>query len=186
MTMPSDTADKLLKAGTIGILPTDTIYGLVARATDKAAVNRLYTAKTRSHKPGTIIAANLGQLESLGLKHRYLKAVEQFWPGAVSVVIPVSNPELEYLHQGKLSLAVRIPKDMRLQAILEKTGPLLTTSANTSGQPVAETIKQARDYFGNAVDFYEDGGNLSGRQASTLIQVIDDAIVVLRQGSVAI
>src|SRR6266567_4280535 len=98
--------NKLQKPGAVGVIPTDTVYGLVARAADQAAAARLYEIKKREAKPGTLMAANSGQLEELGLKHRYLKAVEQFWPGAVSVVIPVGDPALKYLHQGKMSLAV--------------------------------------------------------------------------------
>jgi len=184
--MRADLATKLQEPGAVGIIPTDTIYGLVARAVDEAAVKRLYGLKKRSRKPGTVIAANRQQLELLGLKHRYLKAVEQFWPGAVSVIIPVSDPKLAHLHQGKLGLAVRIPALPELQALLAQTGPLLTSSANPATKPAAINIRQAKDYFGNQVDFYEDGGDLKGCQASTLIQIVDDAIVVLRQGAVRI
>jgi L-threonylcarbamoyladenylate synthase len=177
---------ELLKPGAVGVIPTDTVYGLAARAADQATVARLYKAKGRNKKPGTLIAANIEQLEGLGLKHRYLKAVEQFWPGPVSVVIPVSNPELAYLHQGKMSLAVRIPADAKLRKLLAETGPLLTTSANPPDQPVAATIKQAKAYFDDQVDFYEDGGDLSDRQPSTVIRIVDDAIEVLRPGAVKI
>ena len=179
-------AESLTQPAAVGIIPTDTVYGLVARAADQAAVNRLYAVKSREDKPGTLIAADIQQLETLGLKHRYLKAVEQFWPGAVSVVIPVSDPQLEYLHQGKMSLAVRIPDDPKLQELLAKTGPLLTSSANPPGQPVAANIEQAKAYFGTKVDFYEDGGDLSGREPSTVIRIVDDAIEVLRPGAVKI
>ena len=179
-------AEHLLKPGAIAVIPTDTVYGLAARATDRNAVDRLYKLKGRTDKPGTLIAADLQQLEDLGLKHRYLKAVEQFWPGAVSVVIPVSNPELSYLHQSKMSLAVRLPDDAKLQKLLRQTGPLLTSSANHPGQPIAGTIEQARRYFGNEVDFYEDGGDLSSREPSTIIRIVDDAIEVLRPGAVKI
>jgi L-threonylcarbamoyladenylate synthase len=175
---------ELLRAGSAGVIATDTVYGLVARAADQAAVGRLYDLKKREKKPGTLIAANIDQLEELGLKHRYLKAVEQFWPGAVSVVIPAADPRLAYLHQGKMSLAVRIPDDKKLRALLEQTGPLLTSSANQPGEPPAVNIGQARACFSDKVDFYEDGGDLSGRQPSTVIRIIDDAIEVLRQGSV--
>jgi L-threonylcarbamoyladenylate synthase len=184
--MSSDIGAILQRSGAVGVIPTDTVYGLVARAADKAAVDRLYDIKKRSNKPGTIIAANREQLEALGLKHRYLKAVEQFWPGAVSIIIPVSDPNLNYLHQDKLSLAVRIPKQPELHALLSRTGPLLTSSANPAGEPTAVNIEQARSYFGDQVDFYEDGGDLSGRQASTLIRIVDDAIEVLRQGAVKV
>lgn len=179
-------SEQILKPSSIGVIATDTVYGVVAKASDQTAIERLYALKKRDDKPGTLIAANTEQLEELGLKHRYLKAVEQFWPGAVSVIIPSSDPKLAYLHRGKMSLAVRIPDDKKLQKLLEETGPLLTSSANHSGKPTANTIKQAHDYFGDQVDFYEDGGDLSNREASTIIRIIDDAVEVIRQGSVKI
>ncbi len=182
----SDSATRLLDEGAIGVIPTDTVYGVVGRASDPAAVARLYELKKRDAKPGTLIAADIGQLEALGLRHRYLKAVEQFWPGAVSVIIPASEPGLEYLHKGKLSLAVRIPADKRLQTLLERTGPLVTSSANQPGQPPATTIAEAKGYFGGSVDFYEDGGDLSGRKPSTIVRILDDAIEVVRPGAVKI
>ena len=184
--MLNATNDKLLKPGAIGVIPTDTVYGLVARAEDKKAVARLYDLKKRENKPGTLIAASLEQLEAIGLKHRYIKAVEGFWPGAVSVVIPASDPALKYLHQGKMSLAVRIPKDKKLQKLLMQTGALLTSSANPPSQSTAITIDQAKKYFGDKVDFYVDGGDLSNHQPSTVIRVIDDAVEVLRPGAVKI
>lgn len=184
--MYDETTEALLRPGAIGVIPTDTVYGVAARASDKAAVSRLYELKKRDDKPGTLIAADIGQLEELGLKHRYLKAVEQFWPGAVSVVIPASDPTLKYLHRGRASLAVRVPADKTLRAMLKKTGPLVTSSANQPGEPPANTIKEAKAYFGAGVDFYTDGGDLSGHQPSTIIRILDDAIEVLRSGAVKI
>lgn len=179
-------AEQLLKPGSAGIIPTDTVYGLAARASDSEAARRLYELKNRESKPGTLIAADIKQLEELGLKHRYLKAVEQFWPGAVSVVIPCANPELAYLHQGKMSLAVRIPDDKKLLELLRQTGPLLTSSANPPGKNPAATVAEAKAYFGDKIDFYEDGGDLSVREPSTVIRIVDDAVEVLRQGAVKI
>jgi L-threonylcarbamoyladenylate synthase len=180
-------AIQLMQPGAVGVIPTDTVYGLVARANDQAAVKRLYGLKGRTTaKPGTIIAANLKQLEDLGLKHRYLKAVEEFWPGAISVVIPISNPSLAYLYLDKMSLAVRLPKPNQLRELIEQTGPLLTTSANDPGKPTANTLDQAEQYFGKQVNFYIDGGDLSGNQPSTIVRILDDAIEVLRQGAVKI
>jgi L-threonylcarbamoyladenylate synthase len=177
---------KALKTpGTIGVIPTDTVYGVVARAEDTEAVGRLYKLKKREDKPGTLIAASIAQLELLGLKHRYLKAVEQYWPGAISVIIPTSDPKLVYLHKDKYSLAVRIPKERWLNDLMKQTGPLLTSSANPPGEPTAETIEQSKKYFNKDVDFYIDGGKLNG-PPSTLIRVLDDAVDVIRQGSVKI
>jgi tRNA threonylcarbamoyl adenosine modification protein (Sua5/YciO/YrdC/YwlC family) len=179
-----DTAKQLLKPGSIGVIATDTIYGVVACATDPEAVDRLYRVKSRENKPGTIIAASIDQLVELGLKRRYLTAVEQWWPGALSVIIPCADPSVAYLHQGKQSLAVRIPNKPDLLELLKQTGPLLTSSANHPGEPPANTIDEAKAYFGNEVDFYIDGGDLSGHAPSTVVRIVDDAIEVLRQGAV--
>ena len=174
---------RLLQSGAVGVLPTDTVYGLVCRAADTEAVARLYQLKHREHKPGTIIAASIEQLVDLGIKARYLKAVEQFWPGGVSVEIPHN---LEYLHQGTGRQAMRIPEGAMLQELLRAVGPLQTTSANSPGEPVANTINEAQAYFGDQVDFYVDGGNLADAKPSTIIRIVDDAIEVVRQGSVII
>lgn len=179
-------AQQLNTPGSIAVIPTDTLYGVVARAADQAAVARLYALKHRENKPGTIIAANIDQLVELGIKRRYLTAVEQFWPGAVSVIIPCADPNLKYLHVGKMTLAMRIPKDNELQKLLEQTGPLLTSSANQPGELPAANIAAAKDYFGSRVDCYIDGGDLSDRQPSTIIQVVDDAVEVIRAGAVQI
>lgn len=178
-------AQELIKPGVVGVLPTDTVYGLVARAADQQAVERLYKLKSRENKPGTLIAASIDQLVTLGIKRRYLTAVAQYWPGAVSVVIPC-DASLSYLHQGKLSLAVRIPDNADLLELLETTGPLITSSANDPGEPTAVSVDEAKRYFHDTVDFYEDGGDLSGRPPSTVIRIVDDAVEVLRQGAVAI
>lgn len=175
---------QLLSEGTVGVLPTDTVYGLVCRAADEAAVGRLYGLKKRENKPGTLVAASLEQLIELGIKARYLKAVEHFWPGAVSVVIP--SHDLGYIHLGSGGIAVRVIANANFLQLVKKTGPLLTTSANPPGQPPANTISEARNYFGDQVDFYMDGGDLSDREPSTLIRIVDDAVEVLREGAVKI
>lgn len=180
-----DEAIQILLQGGVGVLPTDTVYGLVARAADQAATDRLYNLKHREHKPGTIVAASIDQLAELGIKRRYLTAVEQWWPNSLSVIIPTGEA-LEYLHLGLDSLAVRIPKDIALQTVLTETGPLLTSSANQPGEPTANTISDAYRYFGDTVDFYVDGGDLSGHTPSTVVRIVDDAIEVLRPGAVKI
>lgn len=176
---------KTIQAGKIGTLPTDTVYGLVAQAGNREAVSRLYAIKYRQKKPGTIIAANVTQLVELGIPRRYLTAVEQFWPGPISIIVPVERG-LEYLHLGKLSLACRLPNNVLLTRLIEKTGPLLTTSANHPGEITARTAQEAKSYFADKVDFCVDGGDLSGRQPSTVIRIIDDEIEVLREGAVKI
>jgi len=173
----------LLQDGKIGVIPTDTVYGLVARASDQTAAERLYSLKNRQNKPGTVIAANIDQLVELGIKARYLKAVEQYWPNPISIEIPHS---ISYLNQNTRRQAFRIPKDEALQQLLLQTGPLLTSSANHPGEPEATSIAMAQKYFEDSIDFYVDGGDLSKRKPSTIIRVVDDIVEVLRQGAVTI
>lgn len=175
---------EIITSGGIGVIPTDTVYGLVASAKFPKAVARLYEQKDRYGKPGTILAANIDQLVELGIKRRYLMAVKQFWPGAVSVIVPC--PELQYLHLGHNSLAVRIPADSLLVGLLEKTGPLQTSSANLTQQPTVDNLREAQMVFGSKINFYVDGGDLSNRQPSTIIRVDDDVVTVVRQGVVKI
>lgn len=177
---------QILKEGKVGVIPTDTVYGLVCLATNEQAVKRLYALKSRDKKPGTVIAASTEQLIALGVKARYVKAVEQFWPNPLSIIIPI-GAELGYLHLGKQSLACRVVKGPKeLLNTLSTTGPLMTTSANLPGLAEATTLAEAQKYFGDNVDFYVDGGDLSKRKSSTVIRVIDDAIEVLRPGAVKI
>jgi L-threonylcarbamoyladenylate synthase len=175
-------AEHLRAQGEIAVIPTDTVYGVVARAADPQAVARLYQLKHREGKPGTLVAASINQLVDLGIERDYLKMAEDLWPGALSIIIPC-NQNLFYLHQGTNSLAIRIPDDSRLIQLLQQTGPLLTSSANQPGEPPATTIAEARAYFGSQVKWYEDGGVVN-QEPSTVIKIVDNAIEVVRLGAV--
>lgn len=175
----------LLKNGAVGVIPTDTLYGLVCLASNRTAVQRLYAIKCREQKPGTVIAANIEQLVDLGIPKRYLTAVQQYWPHPISIVVPTA-PALAYLDLGKMSLAVRIPEAIEITTLLQRVGPLLTSSANMPSEPPATSMEEARSYFGEKVDFYVDGGDLSSREPSTIIRVLDDAVEVLREGTIKI
>jgi tRNA threonylcarbamoyl adenosine modification protein (Sua5/YciO/YrdC/YwlC family) len=175
---------ELLKAGAVGVLPTDTVYGLAAAANQSAAVARMYSLKNRTQDPGTVIAASVEQLVELGLKARYLKPVEHYWPASLSVIIP--SHDLEHIHLGKGGIAVRIPAHPELNKLLQVTGPLVTTSANHPGQPPAVDVQEAVNYFDDLVDFYVDGGDLTDHKPSTLIRIVDDAVEILRPGAVNI
>jgi L-threonylcarbamoyladenylate synthase len=177
---------KLLRSGAVGVLPSDTVYGLMAVAANEQAVQRVYRLKQRKDRPGTVVAAaNVAQLADLGLKERYLKAVQNYWPGAISVLIPHSEPSYLTDPDSK-AVAVRIPDYPEFKKLLEQTGALQTSSANLTGQPVANTVAEAQAVFGDQVDFYVDGGDLSGKPPSTVIRIVDDAIEVLREGAVKI
>lgn len=176
---------EVLCGGGVAVIPTDTVYGLAASAASQPAAARLYSLKKRQGKPGTVIASSIEQLADLGIKRRYLRAVEHLWPGAISVVVPTGQ-NLGYLDMGKGSLAVRIIADQKLARLLDQTGPLLTSSANLPGKPPANSVGEAKKYFSSAVDLYVDGGDLSANKPSTIIRIVDDAIEILRLGAVKI
>lgn len=180
--MPISDAIKLLQNGGVGVMPTDTVYGLVAQAKNSAAVERLYKLKDRERKPGTLIAASTEQLKEIGVKSSDLNKVSKWWPGALSAVLDIDH---EYLHQGLGDVAMRVVADPAIRNILTQTGPLMTSSANRPGEPGSVDIEEAINYFSDNVDFYVDGGNLSGKSPSTIVKPAPDgSIVVLRQGAV--
>lgn len=179
-----DNAARILLDGGVGIMPTDTVYGLVARAEDQRAVARLYALKHREHKPGTIIAADTEQLAKLGISKQRLKTIEHLWPNPLSVIL-VLGQEFAYLDLGVGDIATRVVADTRLQSFLRQTGPLLTTSANHPGKPGAVNILEAQNYFNDQVEFYVDSGDLSGRAPSTIIRLTDSGeIKIIRDGAV--
>lgn len=182
----SKECEEELKKGNLVVMPTDTVYGVCADAQNPEAVGKLYALKNRENKPGTLIAASIDQLVALGVKRRYLTAVEQFWPGAISIVIPTASANLKHLDLGKGTLAMRVVADKNLKELLGITGPLITTSANTPGKQPANTINEAKEYFDDKVACYVDGGDLSDQAPSTIIRVVDDAIEILREGAVKI
>jgi L-threonylcarbamoyladenylate synthase len=174
-------ADILLGGG-VGVLLTDTVYGIVGSARIPAAASKVIDAKGRKYKPGTLIAADTQQLLDLGIQREHVRAAKQFWPGPVSLVLP-TKPGLEYLDLGMTSLAVRIPRHKEISALLKKVGPLLTTSANRPNEPMVKSIDEAQEIFGNRLNFYVDGGPLGSPLASTIIRF---KIELLRQGAAVI
>lgn len=178
-------AAELLNKGDVGVIPTDTVYGIAARAMDINATTRLYDIKHREHKPGTVIAANIQQLIDLGVSEQILDSVSHFWPGAVSIVIDVDK-NLDYLSQDVGSVAFRVVADTKTKQLLELTGPLVTSSANQPGQPTSKNISEAISYFDNTVDFYFDVGTIASHNPSTIIKIDNDQITILRDGAVKI
>lgn len=175
---------KMINAGAIGVIPSDTVYGLVAKAGKAKAVERMYGVKERPNQPGTIIGASIGQFEALGFPYLPLAAANKYWPASLSVVVDATDVQ-SYLKVERDSLPLRIPGSPQLLKLLERTGPLMTTSANHPKEPTATNIRQAMAYFGDSVDFYVDIGDLGERPPSTIIGFNSSGKVIMyRQGAV--
>jgi len=142
---------KLLSAGQIGIMPTDTIYGLVGQALNRETVERIYKVRRRSPgKPLIVLISSVDNLKSFGISLDYKEKMflNKFWPGQVSVILPCKSSKFKYLHRGTKTLAIRLPKKKSILEILKKTGPLVAPSANPEGLPPANNLKEAKGYFG--------------------------------------
>ncbi len=178
---------KSLNAGKIGVIPTDTIYGIVGQALNKDAVERIYAVRKRNpSKPMIILISSAKDLELFGIEtdEKLKPIISQFWPGKVSVILPISNDyyseKLAYLHRGTNTLAFRLPEEKKLADLLSQTGPLVAPSANIEGMPPAKTIEEAKNYFGDQVDFYLDGGKMES-PPSKLIKIENGKIIELRK-----
>ncbi len=180
-----------INKGGVGVLPTDTIYGIVASALLPAAVERVYQVRgRRPDKPCIILIADTKDLASFGVDPisqfreivKWEEVEKACWPGPVSIVFACLDEKFSYLHRGTHTLAFRLPKNEELRTLLRETGPLIAPSANPEGQKPAALVSKAREYFGDRVDFYVDGGIRSG-EPSTVLEVKNGKVVVLRQGS---
>ena len=173
---------QLIKSGAIGVLPTDTVYGLVGSARMPSILDQINVLKGREQKAGTILAGSVDQLIDFGLDPLALNKVAHLWPNPISVVIDCDTSVINQI-QGSGSVAVRIPANEQLRSLLQATGPLVTSSANLSGNPVVSNIEQATKIFGENVSFYVDGGDLSDNAASTIVKLSGDRLSIIRHGS---
>ncbi len=174
-----------LKNDGVGVIPTDTLYGLVGSALSEKAVERVYALRKRDlDKPCIVLISSTDELFPFGIEVTpYLKEqCAQYWPGPVSIVMPVTSDFLAYLHRGTKTVAFRMPKDEKLLALIKEVGPLIAPSANLQGKEPAHTVAEAKDYFGDSVDFYVDGGERNG--APSAVIVFDGPMMkVLRDGA---
>ena len=181
-------AEKVLKKDGVVVLPTDTLYGIVGRALSRKAVERIYKIKGRNEsKPFIVLITSYEDLDLFGVKvgEKQAKFLEKIWPGKVSVILTCPLKKFEYLHRGTKSIAFRMigPRNKNLFNLLKKVGPLVAPSANPQDFKHAETITQAKKYFGKKIDFYLSSG-LKISRSSTLIKFNNDKLIVLRQGEV--
>lgn len=174
---------ELINAGAIGVLLTDTVYGLVAKASDSSAIHHHYSIKNRELSPGTMIGPSIEAFAGLGFDGAQLERVAKYWPAPLSVVLDAKDIA-DYLKQKRPALPVRIPAKPALLELLRQTGPLMTTSANRHGEPTSKSIQEAIDYFGDSVDFYVDGGAVAQTTPSTIVGFdVSGNLEIYRQGA---
>ena len=179
-----DKVADILRAGGVALLPTDTVYGLMASPGHPEAVARIFAIKGRADaKYLPVLVADTAQIAVLGgqLSPR-TKALlaSRFIPGALTMVLPLAKAT--GWRSGRKELALRIPADAALRALLHKTGPLLATSANASGQKTPTSVPQILAQLDGTPDIVVDDGPRMARP-STLIDTQTAPFTVLRQGA---
>ncbi len=175
--------------GELIVLPTDTVYGLGADAFSPAAVAGLLAAKGRgrSMPPPVLVGtvrAGLALIDDLGPYGKDL--IDEFWPGALTLVCH-ATPTLRWdLGDTRGTVAVRMPLHPLALDLLKETGPLAVSSANRTGSLSATTAAEAEEQFGDSVAVYLDDGQCAGPVASTIVDLTGGLPRLLRKGAVPI
>lgn len=165
-----------LANGGIAVVRTDTIYGIIARASKKRAVEKVYEVKHRDPlKQCIVLIPGSGAIrEHSALIARYSSPDQP----PTSIIVPKTN-EHDWVLRGGDTVAYRVVRDDFLKKVIQAVGPVIAPSANPEGLPPARTIAEAKAYFGDAVDVYIDGGEVpEDVQASRIIQGNSDGSVI--------
>jgi L-threonylcarbamoyladenylate synthase len=181
-------ASKALRAGEVVLVPTDTVYGLAAMPDRAEAVHRIYLAKDRPEQmPLPVLAASLGQIRQLGVEFPDTATLlsERWWPGPLTMAFGFSADSTRppWL-TGREEVAVRIPAQDFLLALMADTGVLLVTSANRHGEPTSTSAVEAGSHVAPHVDLVIDAGILTA-VPSTLVNVHGPAPVIEREGAIS-
>ena len=176
-----------LLGGGIALLPTDTVYGLAVHPAFPDAVERLFQLKHRSRsRQLPVMIASEDELAGLGVRvtaaaGRLLRS--SLVPGAVTFVLGFGGGLVPRWLAGREEVAIRIPDDDRMLAVLRRTGPLLVTSANLHGASTPESLADAMAQLDGAPDIAIDGGTLN-TVPSTLVNCRSDPPAVEREGAI--
>ncbi|NOQ51978.1 MAG: threonylcarbamoyl-AMP synthase [Desulfuromonadaceae bacterium] len=173
-----------LRQGGVIIYPTDTTYGLGCDIFNRKGVKKIFQIKQRdSRKPFSFICTDLAEISNYAQVSNFaFKIMKRYLPGPYTFVLEATKIVPDSLSTKQKTVGVRIPDNRICQEIVRQLGhPLVTTSANLSGETAPQDPRQIDENMGRMVDMVIDGG-ISLGEASTVISLIDDQIEVLRQG----
>lgn len=182
-------AQTAIESGNLVVLPTDTVYGLAADAFSPHAVQSLLDAKGRSRRmPPPVLIGAPTTLDALAedIPSWLHSAVEALWPGPLTVIVRQQGSLTWDLGETHNTVAVRMPDDERALTLLKNTGPLAVSSANTTGEPAAQTIDEAERMLGQKVAVYLDGGPSQTGLPSTILDATSSTPRILRAGGVSL
>ncbi len=182
-------AVSLLRAGRLVGIPTETVYGLAADATNSAAVRRIFAAKGR---PGTnplivhVPDAAVARRYAANWPEAASRLAEAFWPGPLTIILPKAPAIVSEVTAGLGTVGLRVPAHaLTLELLREFDGPLAAPSANRSTRISPTTARHVRDELGDAVDLILDGGACTIGIESTVLDLCGDRPRILRPGGLS-
>jgi L-threonylcarbamoyladenylate synthase len=180
----------VVDTGGLVVLPTDTVYGLVCDPRNAEAVDRVYAVKQRRRElPLALLLRDMAQASAYAeeLPRTAARAMQEFWPGALTVVLRDRGEATAAVRAKKDTIGLRLPAHVvpRLVAA-ELSAALASTSANRSRQPSSTTAEQAREHLDGLVELIVDGGPAPVGQESTVVDFSVSPPRVLREGAVSL
>lgn len=178
-----------LARGEVIVFPTETLYGLGADALNSRAIEKVFQLKGRdANNPIPVLVANLAMVEMLvaAIPATAKALMDYFWPGPLTVVLPARNDTPKPLVNAKGGIGVRISSQpIATQLVARLQRPLTATSANPSGKEPARTIDEAKGYFSDTVGIFIDGGRLESKTGSTVVEVLNSEVTIIREGKIS-
>jgi L-threonylcarbamoyladenylate synthase len=182
-----EAAEVLLRGGIVAF-PTDTLYGLSVALMDPSAVEFLHRLKRRPPKLSVIsLLPDPDDIHPLvaDVPEVAQALIDRFWPGPLSIVFKASPLVPERVQGEGGTIALRVPKHALSHEILRAVGgPVVSSSANVSGEPPARSADEVIAAFGNQLDVVLDGGPAAASEPTTLVDVSKGRIEVLRRGAI--
>lgn len=176
---------ELEKGGAV-VLPTETVYGLFAKALDEKAVDYVYQLKRRPRdKALNLNVASLDDILNFSKNQPpYLqKLVDGFLPGPLTIILEANDKVPYWVNSDLTTVGFRMPNHPVTLELIREFGPLIGPSANISGQASGASFKKILKDFGQEVLGIEDDAFLTG-QDSTIIDLSGSKVKILRQGSI--
>lgn len=178
---------RVLLDGGVGVIPTDTVYGVAALAADEAAVRRVMDIKKRPpDKPLPVLVESIREAELLAeLDGKAAQALTgEFWPGGLTIVLPRKHgPGAHLPLQGERSIGLRIPDELFCLALIEHAGYLVAPSANPPGEPAPVRLEEVHDDILEQVDFSVNAGVCAAGIESSVVD-LTSGVSVLREGAI--
>lgn len=170
------------------VFPTETLYGLGADALNSQAVEQVFQLKGRDRvNPIPVLVADREMLHAVvaNVPEAAQKLIRRFWPGPLTLVLPARKDIPKPLCNASGGVGVRISSQAIATRLVNALGrPLTATSANPSGKEPARTVQEAKTYFGDQIEVFVDGGKLTAKTGSTVVEVMGDSIKIIRQGEI--